>query len=922
MGEHRLDTIAMFALDEQVQRCEALLQATPDDAELRLWLAWSLRQRDSTRALTLARALREAWPEDAPAQARRLLVEAECLLLEGRLDESETLLSEALRRFEARADAWGCADAHWLAYYLAADRGDGPALQASLLQAIAQARASGDALRLLMMEASLARAEVMRDAAAAERDWGQRLPAASPEPACGAALADFRGLLAAMQADYLPAIEAFSTAFGLAMRCGQLRRAIALATNLGFTYTRMSDFESAMDWLKRALDLARGARWPGMIGLCLAHTGEALRRLGQLDNARELLRECLQLSAGQPQARTAALACRFLAQTEMDSGDFAAGLEAFEQLARGAATAGSLDLQLDAQQGRARALLGLGRAEAARAAAEQALAMAEAQQERSTALELRALLGDIARTQGRVDAALALYEQALAAAEALAGYATPPELLDGASQAFAAAGRFEAAFGCAHRASQARLRRYGEEAGQRSRAMHAHHQIERARAESEHLRRLAASEAARFADLQSAHQVLQHLGEIGQEITAELQTERVIEVLERRVHALLDAPSLAVYLLDEAGEQLQCAYGREDGERFADAPIPLADPQSFCALCVREGRELLLDGAAAAPAQIEGTSQMQSLLFVPLRVAERITGVITVQSPRRQAYGEREQLVLRSLSAYAAIALDNARAYLRLSELQRQVMAQEKLAALGALVAGVAHELNTPIGNSLLTASTLLEHTQTLAQRLQQGQLRRSELESYTRSSQEGLQVIERSMQGAAQLVDNFKQVAQDRDTQQRRRFALALLCEQALHALAPQIERAGHRLLLQIDAGLQLDSYPGPLGQALEVLVGNALLHGLQPEQPGEIRLRAEALSGGRCRIEVADNGRGMSEAVLLRIFEPFFSTRFGQGGSGLGLSICHHIVHGLLGGRLSVVSAPGRGSRFIIELPLVAPS
>ncbi|MDC6171461.1 tetratricopeptide repeat protein, partial [Paucibacter sp. XJ19-41] len=161
---------------------------------------------------------------------------------------------------------------------------------------------------------------------AAERDWAQRLPAASPEPVCGAALADFRGLLAAMQADYLPAIEAFSTAFGLAMRCGQLRRAIALATNLGFTYTRMSDFESAMDWLKRALDLARGARWPGMIGLCLAHTGEALRRLGQLDNARELLRECLQLSAGQPQARTAALACRFLAQTEMDSGDFAAGL--------------------------------------------------------------------------------------------------------------------------------------------------------------------------------------------------------------------------------------------------------------------------------------------------------------------------------------------------------------------------------------------------------------------------------------------------------------------------------------------------------------------------------------------------------------------------------------------------------------------
>lgn len=906
----------MFASEAAVQALEARYQAAPEPA-LALELAWALRQRDTARALQLLRSV--------PPSPRLWLTEAECVLLLGRLDEAEGLLRRAEQGFEAAGDALGLADAQWLRYYLAADRGDTPALHRALEQAIALAGRGGDARRRLLFEASLARAEVLSERSAAQERWAERLPAAEEaDPLCAAALNDFRGLLAGLGGQFLESIEAFSAAYNQALQSGQLRRAIALATNLGFTFTRMHDYESAIAWLKRALELARSVRWPGLISLCLAHTGEALRRLGQLGEARELLQECLQLQAAHPQARTMALGRQCLADVTMDLGDAQAALAGFEQLAQEAEAGAWADLQIQAARGRARALLGLDRAEAAAAAVQDALGLAQTQHEQGLAPELRGQLGEIQLRQGRAGAALMSYRQALAEAEALPGYRLPPALLDGAARAHAALGQYEAAFELSRRAGELREQGFSEDARQRSRAMHTHHQIERARAESEHLRRLAASEAARFEALKDANAVLQHLSDVGQEITAELQVDRVLEVLERRVHALLHANCMMVYLLDPSGARLDCEFGIEDEQPFHDPPIALDAPDSYVARCARERREFLLDGtdALCRAGQVAGTPQPRSLAFMPLMVAQRLVGVLSLQSPRSAAYGERELLVLRSLAAYAAIALENAHAYQRLSALQRQLLAQEKLAALGSLVAGVAHELNTPIGNSLLAAGTLLGATRQLAQRVAGGTpLRRSDLQNYARDSLSGLELIERSMHSAAGLVDNFKQVAQDRDSQQRREFALAELVAQSLRSQAAQAARAGHELRLEIDAGLRLDSYPGPLGQALEILVGNALLHGLEAGRPGVVSVVAAPLDAQHCRLEVRDNGRGMSEAVLERIFDPFFSTRFGQGGNGLGLAICHTIVHAVLGGEIHAHSSPGRGSRFILELPLRAP-
>ena len=905
----------------------------------RLHLAWGLRQRDTRRALGLAldvEGLLDStdWPpsEIASARARLSLLRAEAQLLLGNMDQASAQLAQAGALFEALSDEVGLADMHWVAHYLAADRGDAVGLMAELKQAIACAERGADGQRRLIFCASLARAELFADQVAAERNWSARLPAADPSQTASvaAALADFRGLLAGMSGQLLQAIKAQSEAFELAMQTGQIRRGITLATNLGHTYTKLSDFQTAIEWLKRGLDLSRAARWPSMISLCLAHTGEALRRLGQLNDARDLLLESLALTAAQPSIRTHALALNYLGHTELDSGQALAAQAAFGALMQAAEAGVSLDLKTGARLGLARAALLQAQFAQARAQAEQGLLLARAQNESGAEVELLWVLADIQRDEDAAKngptqdhGALVWYQLALQKAASMEGFSAQPKLLDSTAKAYAAVADFERAYLHSQKANEARQRSFNDEAARRTSALQAHHQIERARAESEHLRRLAESEAARFQLLRDSHEVLLHLGQIGQEITNELVVARVFEVMERHIHALLDAPCMAIYLLDAKGQQLICAFGMEDGKAFVDPPIAMSSERSLTVRCVRERKEFVYGDACSGGLgeQVPGSSELESLIFSPLQVGERVIGVMTIQTPRVNAYAERQLVIFRTLCSYIAIALDNAAAYQRLGELQKQLMAQEKLAALGAMVAGVAHELNTPIGNSLLIAGTLLDATQDFSRRVEQHPLKRSEWQQYASRTVDGLGVINRSMENAAALVSSFKQVAVDRSSEHRRRFDLRELCEQCEQTMALQLRQAGALLQLSLPPGLQLDSYPGALSQVLIILINNAMLHAFEGRSGGRIEIGAELTGDAGLELWVQDDGAGMSPALLERIFEPFFTTKFGQGGSGLGLSIAHNLVTNLLGGKLGASSQVGAGSRFTLGLPRVAP-
>lgn len=264
-----------------------------------------------------------------------------------------------------------------------------------------------------------------------------------------------------------------------------------------------------------------------------------------------------------------------------------------------------------------------------------------------------------------------------------------------------------------------------------------------------------------------------------------------------------------------------------------------------------------------------------------------------------------------------------ARVQQRTHELARrseELMRAEKLAALGSLVAGVAHELNTPIGNAVMVASTLAERRREF-ERSMAGGLRRSALDDFVGATREIAEVLERNLQRAADLIGSFKQVAVDQSSHQRRAFELSEVVHEIALALSPTLRSCGVTLAVEVPDGLAFDSFPGPIGQVLINLVNNAVLHGLDGRTDGHVRIAAAAAGDGRARIVVADDGCGIAPEHLNQIFDPFFTTRLGQGGSGLGLHIVYSLVTGPLGGRIEVASPPGRGTTFTIELPMTAP-
>ena len=260
--------------------------------------------------------------------------------------------------------------------------------------------------------------------------------------------------------------------------------------------------------------------------------------------------------------------------------------------------------------------------------------------------------------------------------------------------------------------------------------------------------------------------------------------------------------------------------------------------------------------------------------------------------------------------AQARGSLDTARVELAQSEAR---------ATLVAMVASITHEMGTPIGNSLVTISAMRDQLDGLSKSIFEGQLRRSELDRTLALFATGSDLIERSLDRANQLIHSFKQGAADQFTEQRREFDLQVMVNETLTLLRPSLKRAAHRIDVDIPAGLNFDSYPGPLGQVFINLINNAWNHAFEGIDQGTVTLRAEAIAdaSGSVRIEVVDNGNGMSADVQARLFEPFFTTKAGKGGTGLGMSIVAEIVSKTLGGSLAVDSAPDQGTRFVISIP-----
>jgi signal transduction histidine kinase/purine-cytosine permease-like protein len=253
-----------------------------------------------------------------------------------------------------------------------------------------------------------------------------------------------------------------------------------------------------------------------------------------------------------------------------------------------------------------------------------------------------------------------------------------------------------------------------------------------------------------------------------------------------------------------------------------------------------------------------------------------------------------------------------------LKQAEAQLIQTEKMAALGGLVAGIAHEINTPIGIGVTAASLLLEKTTAFSELFENGIMKRSELGNFLDVAQQSAQMTFTNLNRAAELIQSFKRVAVDQSSESRRVFNLADYLDEVLLQLSPKLQATSHRVKVKGDRTLTLNSYPGAFSQIVTNLVMNSLLHAYDSEVSGHIVL-SFSQPQNVLRFEYADDGCGIPPEHLGKIFEPFFTTKRGQGGSGLGLHIVYNLVTQKLGGTIHCQSQPGAGINFVIELPEV---
>lgn len=256
-----------------------------------------------------------------------------------------------------------------------------------------------------------------------------------------------------------------------------------------------------------------------------------------------------------------------------------------------------------------------------------------------------------------------------------------------------------------------------------------------------------------------------------------------------------------------------------------------------------------------------------------------------------------------------------------LEQAKDELVQSEKLASLGSVVAGVAHELNTPIGIGVTASSTIDRTIKDFRKKISSNQLSRRDLESFMETTEDGMALILGNLSRASELVKGFKQVAVDQTSENRRRFVLSQVVEEIIITLQPQFKRTPHDIVIDIPDDLQLDSYPGPFGQVLTNLVMNSLLHGFSNEMEGMINITAQLSGESHVDITVKDNGKGISAEYLKHVFDPFFTTKMGQGGSGLGMHIVYTIVTAVMGGRIQISSTPEVETIITMILPLNAP-
>ncbi|MBF0340676.1 MAG: PAS domain S-box protein [Magnetococcales bacterium] len=328
---------------------------------------------------------------------------------------------------------------------------------------------------------------------------------------------------------------------------------------------------------------------------------------------------------------------------------------------------------------------------------------------------------------------------------------------------------------------------------------------------------------------------------------------------------------------------------------------------------------------------------------VPIRSGERLLGVLTLYLVPGQASSPEEESLLEAIcntlgsmierknleeslqfqnafleekvKARTAALHDHLTA---LKNTQHQLIQSERLAALGGLVAGISHEIKTPVGTSFTAVTYLESETIKFLALYQQGTPRREDLERFLDNVSEATRLIKANLKRASDLILSFKQVAVDQTSQEKRSFDLREYLEETVFTLRPKLKNSRHQVEVECPEGIVLYSYPGALSQIVSNFILNSLIHAFEPGVSGRIVIRAGLQESATVFLHYRDNGRGMDEETLKQIYEPFFTTNRNQGGSGLGMHIVYNLVTQRLNGAIDSASAPGGGTEFTIRFPV----
>ncbi len=383
--------------------------------------------------------------------------------------------------------------------------------------------------------------------------------------------------------------------------------------------------------------------------------------------------------------------------------------------------------------------------------------------------------------------------------------------------------------------------------------------------------------------------------------------------------------SMADYLADSGFEVIEAENGEQGLEKldtqtpdlvFCDLLMPVMSGLDVLSAVAERNQEtpvIIVSGAGSISDTVEAMKRgAWDYIIKPIHDMNVLVMAVNKALERKRLLNEtsRYQRELEKANKELNLSLETL-------ELTRdQLVQSEKMAALGGLVAGVAHEINTPVGIGVTAASFLEAKTKEIEKAYESGALKRGQLEDYLFAAKEAARSILINMERAAELISSFKQVAVDQSTQIKREFNLKEYINEVLVSLGPRYRKTGHRIQVDCDGRIHLNSYPGAVYQILNNLITNSLVHGFKDMDKGTIHIRA-AEENGRVKLVYRDDGCGMIKDQQEKAFDPFFTTTRGKGGAGLGMSVVFNLVTRTLNGKVTLETGPEKGICVAMTFP-----